>query len=451
MNYSTSDIKSYLTLVFKSLSQQFCGLPSDQHYLIAYSGGLDSHTLMKAMSLWRAQNPAISLTAVHVHHNLSSQADNWVEHCRRIANELQIAFHCEYLNSSPPRGSSVEAWARESRYSALAKHMTKDMILLTAHTQDDQAETVLLQLLRGAGPKGLAAMPQQQILASGCWMRPFLNLSRICLQEFAEQHGLNWIEDESNAQLRFDRNFIRHRIAPILRERWPEFAGNIARSAQHNAEAADNLNELAQIDLQKQSVLEPLPLIILKNLSAARQRNLLRYWLSSRGCRMPNTRQMQRIQQDFIHSRSDSQPQINWGPWSLRRFRHHLTISQNLGPIGTLSPIRWDLSSSLQLPHGIGQLVASQGANGGGLSLNVDRQSLTIQFRHGGERCRLVGKTQSTSLKKLFQELKIPPWQRPCIPLLFHRHELAAIIGYGICVPYAAPAGEMGWHITLSL
>lgn len=448
MNYSKSAIKNSSASVLECLSQQLSGLPSNQHYLIAYSGGLDSHALLKAMALWRTQHSPVLLTAVHVHHGLSPRADQWVAHCRHIANELQIDFYCEYLDTAPPRGGSVEAWARESRYAALARHMLKDSVLLTAHTQDDQAETVLLQLLRGSGPKGLAAMPQQQTWSAGRWIRPFLNLNRRCLQEFVGKHALHWIEDESNAQLRFDRNFIRHQITPVLRRRWPEFANNLARSAQHNAEAAVNLNELAQTDLQGKNISEPLPVELLKNLSAARQRNLLRYWLSAQGCRLPSTRQMQRIQQDFIHSRTDSQPQIHWGVWSLRRFRQHLVVCQNFSAIKKLAPIFWDLSCPLQLPNEIGQLQAKQGLDGG-LSLNLNRQALTIQFRQGGERCRLAGKSQSSLLKKLFQEWNVPPWQRACIPLLFHGDELAAVIGYGVCAPFATSAGEIGWHICL--
>lgn len=446
MNYSKSAIKNCLASVFECLSQQLAGLPAQQHYLIAYSGGLDSHSLLKLMSLWRTQNSSISLTAVHVHHGLNPQADYWVEHCRRIASELQITFYCEYLDSSPPRGSSVEAWARESRYAALAKYMQKNSVLLTAHTQDDQAETVLLQLLRGSGPKGLAAMPQQQPFASGLWIRPFLNLSRSCLQTFAQQQALSWIEDESNAELRFDRNFIRHRIIPILRERWPEFSKNVARSAQHNAEAAINLNELALADLQGKNVFEPLSINLLKNLPAGRQRNLLRFWLGAQGCQLPNTRQMQRILQDLIHSRDDSQPQINWGECSLRRFRQHLFICRYCVPIEKLAPIPWDLSSPLQLPYKLGQLEVTQ-THHGGLALNLNRQALTIQFRQGGERCRLAGRAQSSLLKKLFQEWKIPPWERAFVPLLFHGDELAAVIGYGVCASFAATEGELGWMI----
>ena len=414
---------------------------------IAYSGGLDSHVLLHGLTQLRRQIPGLSLQAMHVHHGLSPHADEWVKHCRMVCEALQVEFHCEYLDSAPGPGESVEAWAREARYAVFAKKLPAGNVLLTAHTQDDQAETVLLQLLRGSGPKGLAAMPQNQIFFSGRLLRPLLNLSRRQLHEYAIQQNLIWLEDESNIDQRFDRNFLRHRVMPLLRERWPGTTKNISRSASHCAEAAAGLSELARIDLGGHSS-ALLPLELLRALSPPRQRNLLRHWLKDSGCRLPNTRHIQRIQQDLINGRVDSQPQVSWDGWVIRRYRQSLMVEAAASTVKMDECIAWDLSAPLPLPERLGELVAVQQVDGG-ISLRIDPRRLNVRFRRGGERCRLTGKNQTAALKKLFQQWGVPPWQRSTIPLLYQDDELVAVIGYAICAPFAAAAGETGWKITI--
>jgi tRNA(Ile)-lysidine synthase len=417
---------------------------------IAYSGGVDSHVLLHTMAQLREQEPLISLRAIHIHHGLSPQADQWVAHCRTVCADLNIDFECERLQTRPAPGASVEAWARAARYAVFAEKLTPGSALLTAHTQDDQAETVLLQLLRGAGPKGLAAMGEQQPLGAGFLCRPLLGYTRRQLQEYAVQHGLVWIEDESNADVRFDRNFLRHRILPVLRERWPAATGSLARSARHCAEAATALTQLAQQDLGGYAQSLVLPLEILHDLSLVRQRNALRGWFSGLGYRLPNSRVLHRIQQDLIHSRGDSQPQIVGERWVLRRYRQQLVLQaseeEGRGPHNG-SPILWDLSVPLPLPGDLGCLAAVQQLDGG-LSLAVDVRRLTIRFRRGGERCQPLGRAHATSLKKLFQEWGVPPWRRSHVPLLYHDDELAAVIGHCICTPFAASPNELGWQIV---
>ncbi len=276
-------------------------------------------------------------------------------------------------------------------------------------------------------------------------LRPLLNLSRQQLHEYAIQQNLNWIEDESNADQRFDRNFLRHRIMPLLRERWPGMTKNISRSASHCAEAADGLSELARIDLGD-NCRKLLSLELLRALSPPRQRNLLRHWLTDSGCRLPNTRHMQRIQQDLINGRVDSQPQVSWDGWVIRRYRQSLMVEAAAPIVKVGESIAWDLSTPLQLPGILCELVAEQQIDGG-LSLRIDPRRLNIRFRMGGERCLLDGKNQTTALKKLFQQWGVPPWQRSTIPLLYQDDELVAVIGYAICAPFAAPPGEISWKI----
>jgi len=432
--------------VVEYLYSQLFPFDFNKTYWIAYSGGIDSHVLLHAMSQLRRQNPQLILHALHVHHGLSRYADDWVEHCRVICSDLNINFSCEYILEQPSPGESIEAWAREARYSIFAHRLAIEEVMLTAHNQDDQAETVLLQLLRGAGPKGLAAMPARQPLGQAYLLRPFLNQSRKALQHYADQHSLKWIDDDSNDEPRFDRNFLRQKVLPVLKERWPEADKNISRSASHCAESIANLSDLAQLDLV-QELSSSLSLIQLRALSPRRQRNLLRYWLSSLGCQMPSTKQMQAIQQDLIESRADSQPLICWGRWSLRRYRQNLILeTAEQASFSSWSPIKWDLSTPLNLPHNLGQLSAKR-QTPGQLSSAINLQELSIRFRQGGERCQPVGKKYSSPLKKLMQEWAIPPWRRGLVPLLFHQDQLAAVIPYCICQPFAAKPSEEAWII----
>lgn len=313
-------------MVLEHLYTELSSLDCSQEIWIAYSGGLDSHVLLHAAAQLRQQIPQLNLQAIHVHHGLSPQADHWVAHCQGVCAQLAAPLICEYLRDAPQPADSVEAWARESRYRVFAKVLPPNALLLTAHTQDDQAETVLLQLLRGAGPKGLAAMPQQQVFAAGRLCRPLLNFTRSQLHDYALQNNLIWIEDESNLDHRFARNFLRHQILPLLRQRWPAVASNLARSARHCAEAAENLTELAQLDLAH-DMPQTLSLELLRRLSPARQRNVLRYWLQQQGCRLPNTQHIYQIQRDLINGRPDSRPQVHWGQWTLCRHHKALVLS----------------------------------------------------------------------------------------------------------------------------
>ncbi len=415
-------------------------------YWVAYSGGLDSHVLLHAMAQLRQQNPGLKVQAIHVHHGLSEHAEEWLQHCQNICAQLNIPLYCHYLKNKPDKGESVEAWARTERYQIFSQHLVEGDMLLTAHTQDDQAETVLLQLLRGAGPKGLAAMPVSQAFASGFLIRPLLNLTRAQLQEYAQQNHLIWIEDESNEHLRFNRNFLRHQVIPLLRQRWPQFSKSIARSAHNCAEAANALAELAEIDLKEHQAKPALPIKILQDLPQHRQRNAIRHWLSNLNCKLPNSSHMQRIQKDLIQGRRDSRAQVSWQDFILRGFKQNLVLEKKIAKPSLPAEIPWDLTSPLQLPAQLGYLQAEKNEQGG-LILNLDTTRLNIRFRQGGERCRPMGKKHSVSLKKLFQQWAIPEWRRSYIPLLFYDNELITVIGYCVCEPFAV-INQMGWKIN---
>ncbi|MCB1982759.1 MAG: tRNA lysidine(34) synthetase TilS, partial [Rhodoferax sp.] len=256
----------------------------------------------------------LQVHALHVHHGLQPDADAWTRRlaaqCRRWARGgLPVTLHVQRLAGAPAAGDSVEAWARRERYAALAAMARAagcDTVLLAQHRRD-QAETVLLQLLRGAGPHGLAAMPTTSRLGPGWLLRPLLEVDRSELLDYALEHGLHWIEDVSNADTRFDRNYLRQRILPLLRERWPAVGRNLARSARWCAETADWLDADADADLARVAAQRPDALHIpaLRELGEPRQRNALRRWLRRLGLPVPDSQQLRHILHDALTAARD--------------------------------------------------------------------------------------------------------------------------------------------------
>jgi tRNA(Ile)-lysidine synthase len=315
-------------------------------------------------------------------------------------------------------------------------------LLLTAQHQDDQAETLLLQLLRGSGPGGLAAMPRLNRFGPGWLARPLLEFSRTELEVHARALGLNWVEDPSNRDLRFDRNYLRHRVMPLLRQRWPAAAATIARSARLSGELQELVDEQAAQDLIDSQGTFPgtLSITSMRMLSSARVRSLLRHWVKRRGGSMPGYRQLRRIEQECLAGRRDARPLVHWAEMEVRRFRDDLFLLKSMPPHDAAVVIPWSGLQPLCLPAGLGKLVLEPAEAGLSRSLWLQTR-VEVRFRLGGERCVPLGLTQHRSLKKLFQEWAIPPWQRDRIPLIYLDGRLAVIPGRMICEPFAAEPG----------
>jgi tRNA(Ile)-lysidine synthase len=295
-------------------------------YCVAFSGGLDSTALLYLMARWRAQHSGAALRALHVNHHLLAQAGQWAEHCRRVAAQLHTPLEVLDVQVALGPGVSTEAAARDARYAILKEHLAADEVLLTAHHQDDQLETVLLQLLRGAGVAGLSAMPERTAFGRGHHIRPLLGCSRADLEAVVGAAGLDWVQDSSNTQLQFDRNYMRQRVLPLLRERWPRAAATVARTAGHMAEAQSLLEELARIDLAAAGEGEALKVDALKALSPPRARNLLRYWIRAAGLRPPSTVKLDEIFRQMLHSRVDALPRVEWEGAAIMRHRGRLRL-----------------------------------------------------------------------------------------------------------------------------
>jgi len=422
-------------------------LPPAPRCHLALSGGLDSCVLLHLLVSLRHELPW-ELAAIHVHHGLQPQADTWLSHCRALCEGYRIPFTGRRLELSPAPGESLEALAREARYQALAGEMGEGELLLTAQHRDDQAETLLLQLLRGSGPAGLAAMPELARFGPGWLARPLLSCSRDSLEAYAGRQGLSWAEDPSNRELRFDRNFIRHEVMPLLRRRWPSAAATLARSARLSGELLALAREEGEEDLGRVRREDPLCLDIaaLRSFDSARLRNLLRQWFLSQGVKPPDSRRLQRIEGELVRGRRDAVPVVAWGRWEVRRYRDDLMLLPRREEIPEPAPLIWSEGDSLQLPGGLGRLVAGVGREG--LSEACWRRArIEVRFRHGGERCLPAGQAHHRALKKLFQEWGIPPWERGRIPLVYLDGQLALIPGRLVCQPFAAPPGEAAIQI----
>lgn len=412
-----------------------------KRFLIAYSGGLDSHCLLHLLTTCREQL-AVSVEAVHVHHGLQADADRWAEHCEQVCRQLQVPLTIRHVEARAEKGESPEAAARKARYATLQQLMRKGDVLLTAQHRDDQAETLLLQLFRGSGSRGQAAMPRRRIFAAGEHWRPLLEVGRAELREYAEQQGLQWIEDPSNRDTAFDRNYLRHELMPVLQRRWPSIEETLGRVAIQQAENQGLLEILAAQDLQGLVAADgSLSLAGLDGLDEARQRNVLRHWLREQGLAPPSRRKLLQVQRDMLDAGEDKSPHLEWPGVELRRYRGRLYAMRPLPAVEAGWRRDWDLQEAVELPWS-GRLVSYHTA-GEGLrpDLAVDGQRIQLRLRQGGERCRPAGRGQQHSLKNLFQESGIPPWQRQRTPLLFVGDELAAVPGLCVCEPFATRNG----------
>jgi tRNA(Ile)-lysidine synthase len=391
-------------------------------YVIAFSGGLDSTALAHALS--RADT-GVPLVAIHVDHGLHEDSRRWSDHCESFATSLGIEYRCRKVTVQLESGKGPEASAREARYTALHAELEQDDWLLSAHHREDQAETLLLNLVRGSGPAGIAGIGAIRRFGPGWLARPMLETDRASLREYAEQNGLDWIEDPSNTDRRFDRNFLRHDTLPRLQARWPDIAARLQRSAAHAGEAAALLADLGAIDLETLGGRpQRLPIDGLIALTPGRQRNLLRYSLRLLGLSTPTALQLERILGEVLPAREDAQPHVSWPGASVRRYRNGLYL---LPEILAAAPVAASIEADrLPLGAGLGVLHFESGASRG-LSAELFKRGLRVENRKGGEEIQLHGQGHTRKLKKLLQEEGVVPWMRDRLPLIYADEQLVAV------------------------
>lgn len=393
--------------------------------IVAYSGGLDSTILAHLLAVTREQHGK-ALVLIHIDHGLQEASRSWAEFCQASAAAMGIDFVCERVAVERDSGVGPEAAAREARYQALAKHVSTTDWLLSAHHRDDQAETLLLNLLRGSGPAGLRAMPVMRKIGDGYLLRPLLGVRKEELRVCAQDAGLDWIEDPSNSDHGFDRNFLRANVMPALEQRWPHAAEKLTRSAELSGESADLLAELADIDIAAvRNGADRLSVSGLRRLSLARQKNLLRRAAVLAALPPPASRHLASMCTELLPAKSDAEPRVCWGGAEARRYRDTLYLLPRWR-----APDYTDGSSlggsGVAIGHGCGQLLLSPG-KGPGLSQAVLEAGLSVRRRRGGEEIKLPGQSHTRKLKKLLQEERVVPWWRDELPLVYAGAALVAV------------------------
>lgn len=390
---------------------------------VGFSGGLDSTVLLHALLQHQSELPIIK--ALHINHGLSKNALQWQLHCEAWCALHQVEFSAQSV--SLERNSNIEEAARNARYRAFSSHLLENEAIVLAHHQDDQAETLLLQLLRGTGVDGLAGMSFTTPLGNNTIVRPLLMYSRKQLEEYALAHALSWIHDESNEDISYSRNYLRHNIFPLLQKKWPRAVENCARTAMHCQEAQSNLEALAQSDLRLNEASKSiLSLKILQELPYQRAVNCLRFWFKKNQVRSPTTKIVETIFNEVLFAKPDANPLVQWGGVSLRRYQDSLYLIK--GQDETLpETTKWHNFPAPFVLNGFGEISLTEVES----KLVVPEGSLVeVRFREGGE--VFYWHNQHKELKKLFQEWDIPPWFRNRIPLLYVNNQLVAVLGYAL-------------------
>jgi tRNA(Ile)-lysidine synthase len=403
---------------------------------VAFSGGTDSTALLYAAATRPDHSPR-TLRAIHIDHGLHPDSPRWAEHCRRICDALGVPLMVYRLNLKPIPGESLEATAREARYRALAAVLRPGDLMLTAHNQDDQAETLFLALLRGSGVHGLAAMPREAELGRGRLVRPLLDVPRATLEQYVRSCGLSRIEDPSNASVRIDRNYLRNSVVPLLRARWPGLSATLSRSAGHCAEAAQLVDGLASELMEACGGACPgtLGIRALGALERPRRKAVLRLWVRRRGFVLPDRRHLARILDEIIPARADADPLVAWSGCEVRRYRDDLFALDPLPPSPGALTIRRAPSGTpprLELPTGLGWLQWSA-ATDASQQARQSQAPPTVRFGTTGLTCRSRPTSRRRTLKNLFQEAGIPRWLRPYVPLVFSGDTLIAVAGVCGC------------------
>ncbi|MFN2329594.1 MAG: tRNA lysidine(34) synthetase TilS [Chromatocurvus sp.] len=390
----------------------------EPHWFVAFSGGLDSTALLLALNRYvtAAENPP-TLTALHIHHGLSAQADDWEAHCVLICKKLHISCAAQRI-SVVSDGQGMEAAARGARYAVFENALRGGGSLFLGHHQDDQVETFFLRLMRGAGARGLTGMPEERPLGRGRLVRPLLTLTREVLQAYVVAAGLNWIEDSSNDDTRYDRNYLRQRVLPLLERRWPGYRAPVTRAMALLAEQEAS-GPPAALPTRHNDFGDPgCDSELLCRLSPQAAASALRRWLRGQGCQLPDREPLLEFLRQLRSAAADAAPRLRRRDWCLQRHAGAVYLLPRPWPFVQPSPRAVSDGDCITL-EGVGQIAISV--------TRAAESALTLGFRRGGERLRLPGETHHRALKTLLQDAGVPPWWRERVPLLFCGQELIAV------------------------
>lgn len=425
-----------------------------KRWCVAFSGGMDSTVLLHALVELELSEP---IHAIHVNHGLSPNAQAWEQHCKAECLSLNVTYTSVCVDVIS-QGKGLEDAARKARYQAFNENLREGDALLMGHHLDDQAETLLLRLLRGSGPRGLAAMAQERQLAQGVIYRPLLSISRLELEQYAVLEKLDWIEDESNSDERYDRNYLRHQVLPVLLKRWPDALTRFAQTARLCSSNEQLLDAKAQEQL---ALLEPrqemlgvsLNWPLLHNFNVTERNQLIRYWLRIEHFSTPEEVHIAELERQFFlldESKPAAEGAVEWGNVVLRVASERLYAlprKQMWSPDANLSTVLWEnLKEPLLLPgeDRLQWLLSSE--FGVGLALGwMNSNNAYVAWRQGGERCHPAGKAHSQKLKKLLQALQIPIWLRARVPVIYINGEIAAVGHYWVNQAFSAGLDEKGY------
>ena len=368
----------------------------DKKIVVALSGGVDSVVLLHFLNRHYPGN----IRAVHINHNLSKYSKEWSSFCENLCKKDNIKF--KSIDIIIKNSSNIEENARKKRYLSLTSEILNDEILCTAHHQEDQAETLLLQLFRGSGVAGLAAMPEKKIINGSQLYRPFLNISKTQILDYASENKLNWVEDDSNQNIHFKRNLLRIEFVPKLSGVFNSLTKNIARSAKHQAEALELMHDLAELDITNYVLIvkDRLQVIPLLELPKRRLVNVIRYFIDKQNFLLPSSKVLDEII-SLLTAKADAKSIVKWHDYQVRRYRNELYFFDEFKTQAT-PPCPY-YESLKDLPN------------------------FEIRFRREGQRIELKGKTHSQSLKKILQESKIPPWERDKLRMYYIDGSLRAM------------------------
>ncbi len=417
-----------------------------RHVYVAYSGGVDSHVLLHLCASIKLLKDKI--TAVYVHHGLQAEAESWAKHCEKTAEGLDVDFLVLRVNAFAKSGESPEEAARNARYTALKSLMDSDDMLLLAQHREDQIETVLLQLFRGSGLRGLSGMPESMAFGQGVMLRPLLNVSKQTINDYARSHQLSWVEDPSNQCNDYDRNFLRNAVVPLLKQRWPAIDKTVSRSAKHCADAEVLVSEVA--DELFGSVFneadKTLCIARLLEHHSHQQQLVIRHWFQRLGLKMPAQAFVGRILGQVVAASENSNPVLSGQGYNIRRYRDKLYCVTNLSGTDLHIPkghqagkpdVKQAVQEFLQdfvWPAGQSAIIIGNDetlscvpSSAGILREQWQNAKVEVRFRRGGEKICLPGRTGHHSLKNLFQEAGIPPWERERVPLIYLNDTLAAV------------------------
>ncbi len=415
--------------------------PDVSRYCVAYSAGMDSHVLLWLMAQLQEADSAIQLRAIHVDHGLQSDSAGWSEHARQVCEQLQVPLEVRQADVVAGK-EGPEASARLARYAQFSQSLQAGEHLLLAQHAEDQAETFLLQALRGSGPDGLAGIPRKRRFSHGYMGRPLLKCSQESLRVVAQAQALSWIEDPSNEQQNFDRNYLRLSIMPLLKARWPAAVQTLARSASRSAAASQTMHGVAEQDLLAVKVpgTGELSLTALRALPRERAFTVLRLFVRERGWRMPRLQDLVQVMSDLADARPDSNGIVNARDYVFRKHKdslHLMRDAEHVKPFhytwqAPLEPLTID-ETGLCLTRA---LCEQQGLR---IPPGAD---VVVKSRAGGELIKVGEPAFHKAVKKLLQETAVPPWIRDTIPLLYIEGKLAAVWGLAVAVDFRLPRAD---------